>query len=239
MNADARWNEDVGLFSRLVEEGAGAEDPRARELLARRPEWRELLDGASAAETAVALRSTAEAEADRRLVAECLAEARQSQPAPSASVESSRAGPRVLPPAARTRLWPRVLLAIAATLALAFLARMWWTSEHAPRREPGRTLVDGLDSALSGQAAPDFSRFEWTIKGNRSAAESFCFSVWAATPDGTRGERLLRSTQAETYVEIAAAQRAAWPSRVIWRVDRIDASGATALGREWRAERAP
>lgn len=248
MNTDARWNEDAEILARLVSEGAGADDPRAGELLRRRPEWRELVEhareGAAGAEEVSP--SPAQAEADRRLVAECLAAARAPQPVVRTAPRASRATPpaaaiRASEPAQppHTRRWPRMLLALAATLALALLARMWWTSEHAPRHGPGAMLGEQLHSVEPDHVAGDFSSFAWKIKGERNASESFCLSVWAETAAGARGERLWRTTVTDTRVTVAPEVRASFPSQVIWRVDRIDSSGATSLGEEWHAARAP
>ncbi len=190
MNADARWNEDAELLAQLVTEGAGADDPRAGELLERRPEWRALIARAAvgAAEDGTQALSPAQAEADRRLVAECLAAARSpAPPARGGSATTDGARPAVelrrveAPAPPRARRWPRILLALAATLALAWLARLWWASEQGPQRAPGTTLGGPLDSQLQGHVAPDLSSFAWEIKGDRSAS-GFCFSVWVETP---------------------------------------------------------
>ena len=118
---------------------------------------------------------------------------------------------------------------------------MWWLSGRVPERPSGGFIGHDtpVDSGVSGQAALDFSAFEWKGMPPASGNESFVLTIWAADPAGTRGRQLFTHSAHAPRLEVAPEMRATWPDVLIWRVDRVDSSGLPSFGPEWRAQRAP
>jgi len=216
MNPDERLHSDAQLLEALLEGRASEGDSAARELFARRPDWREVFDHAQGAAW-----SGEASEADRRLVAECLAQART----PSAPLPARRP-------------WTKWLALAAATLLVAWLARLWLADEKPPVRPKGAVLESTGEVGFfeSGDAAKDYSRFAWTSKG-LAQGELFVLTIWALDASGERGLQLFREQTDASFREVPPDTRAAWPDRVIWRVACIETSGFPKATREWFAER--
>jgi hypothetical protein len=237
MNAsDPSQASDAALLTQWLEGRVREGDPRMDELFRRRPQWRELSEisrGGLEHERTAALRESA-SEADRRLVAECFAEARAR--APSIAFDASATARA----ASTTRRWPRVVLAVAALLLVSWLARMWRLGERSPDHEPRKLLGSGapVDLLEAGEVAPDFSSFAWKDKQPKSGSDMYDVTFWAAEPGGARGARLHSDKTHERRLVIAPEKRAGWPPAVIWRVDREDSSGVPSFGPEWLAQRA-
>jgi hypothetical protein len=233
---DPRQASDVELFEQWLEGRVRESDPRVDDLFHRRPQWRELSDLASDrsdGERAPPWAGLA-SESDRRLVAECFAQARAHRP----SIARDTSGPAR--EGSTTKRWPRWLLALAALLVVSWVARMWWLGERTPDRKSGELLGTNaqVDSLEAGVVAPDFSSFAWKDKSPESGSEGFVLTIWAADPSRARGQWLFTSDKTrETHVTISREKRESWPDEVIWRVDRVDSSGVSTPGPEWRAQR--
>jgi hypothetical protein len=243
IEGDARQVSDTELFEQLLDGRVRENDPRVGDLFHRRPQWRELseLSRSPSEEERTAAWGENASEDDRRLVAECFADAR----ARGADVARLDGSSRVIE-APATKRWPRLLFALAALVVVTWLAWMWWAADHGPRRKRGELLhtspsVDSNasgDTIEEGDVAPDFSWFSWRVKGPTSASEQFHLQVWAVDPSGERGARLFSSNEtSKTRYEIPREDRSRFSNEVIWRVDRIDSSGGSTLGRERRAQR--
>jgi hypothetical protein len=223
------------LFEQWLEGRVRESDPKVDDLFHRRPQWREL---------AQQLRGSAEdeppdwagpaSEADRRLVAECFAEARVRG---QTAVVARDASPRVSEAPAKKR-WPRLLFALAAVFVVSWLAWMWWSADRAPQRKRGVLLGNEaqLDSDQLAKVAPDFSTFDWKEEPLKSR-ETFALTIWADA-NGERGRQLTpRIETHDMHMEFSAQQRESWPDVVLWRVDRVDSSGVATPGKLRRAQR--
>jgi hypothetical protein len=226
MSTDERLHSDAAQLEALLEGRASESDPAVRAVFERRPAWREVFEHARSTPATGAPWSGAESEADRRLVAECLAQAREPAPRPA-------------PARPAQRPWTTLLALAAATLVVAWLARMTSVDEQAPVRPPLALLeVSGRPGFFErGSASRGYSGFEWTSKGLLPGQERFVLTVWALDPSGARGEQLWRTeTQAESC-RVPDEERATWPERVIWRVACFDKSDVPNATHEWFAQR--
>ncbi|MBK7643057.1 MAG: hypothetical protein IPJ19_08390 [Planctomycetes bacterium] len=231
MTSDARFNADSQLLESLAKGEIPEGDQRLEELLRRRPEWRALLENprATHGRDADSAFGDSVSEADRRLVAECLAEARAT---------NARAAPA---PNARPRLVRRTWILALAAAVLAVAAPLAWKLGETRGAHDRDILLNGT-SALQfahGKAAQDFSSFEWQFVGALPATEQFKLEIWAANPDGSRGARLFSAfSKHETRVEIPALERENWPAGVVWRVSCVGSDGISGSASEdWRASR--
>jgi hypothetical protein len=234
MSMDEHLRSDAQLLEALLEGRATESDPAVRAVFERRPEWREVFEHAREDAGAGAPWSGEASEADRRLVAECLAQAR----APAAR-SAPAAAPAFAPVPSVRRPWTKWLALAAATLLVAWLARLWWGGEGAPVRPPGAVLEDDDPDGFfaSGIAAENYSEFKWESKDLVRSNEVFVLTVWAIAPSGERGDRLLRKETHDHFLRVADEDRANWPDRVVWRVSCVNTSGTSRGTREWFAER--
>jgi hypothetical protein len=172
----------------------------------------------------------AASEADRRLVAECLAEARA--PArPAAAAPEPRARPGL----------PRrtLLLALAATILAAGALLLWWPRERDRTSHPRELLDRPVDWIEEVKPAPEFGTFEWKLKPAAAHGQTFVLSIWAAAADGGRGRQLFHQEVPEAGKRFTPAEMADWPDGVVWQVEMVDTIGGTSPSPEWRAQRAP
>jgi hypothetical protein len=241
---DPRQASDAALLSEWLEGRVRGGDPRVEELFRRRPEWRELSEmshGGLEEERAETWRESA-SETERRFVAECFAEARVRKPILARDIGGRDDVPGPVTHA-RTRdssvakRWPRYLFAMAALLIVSWLARMWWLDQRGPDRKPGQTLGTTVDSIEWVEVAPDFSSFKWKMKSLEPGSHTFNVTIWASGSNGARGEQLLSTPTSGPELKVPLEKRETWPNVVIWRVDPVDSSGSTTVGRELRAER--
>jgi hypothetical protein len=226
MSADPRLQADAELLEALAQGSLPEGDPRLRQLLERRPQWRELLEHARAGTSWTAAAS----EADRRLVAECLAQARAPALPAAAEIE-----PRARPGLPRRTL----LVALAATIVAAGALLLWWPRDRDRTSSPREMLDQSVDWFEEGQAAPDFGTFAWKFKSAPPHGQVCVLSIWASAADGTRGRRLFHEPVGRETKHFTPAETADWPERVIWQVELVDTSGGTIASPEWRAQRAP
>jgi len=224
--SDAELQADAALLQAVVEGRVERDDPRVRELLRRRPEWRGLHLADDAPLDAPAFEAQT-SEEDRRLVSECLAEARAG--ARPRSVSGPRRKPRALLLA---------VLAVAAALVLFLLTRDRHASEEPVRRD-GEMLgtSDGLECAPPSETAPGVLTFAWTWKGELEPNGHFRLTVWALEADGARGRLHYEGDARRSPIKLRLEELPDWPERILWRIEVLESNGVPGPFCEGRSPR--
>lgn len=221
--SDAELQADAALLQAVVEGRVEPDDPRVRELLRRRPDWRGLHLAGDAPLDASAFEAQA-SEEDRRHVSECLAEARAG--ARPRSVSGPRRKPRAL---------LLTVLAVAAALVLFLLTRGWLAGDEPLRRDGGMLgTSDGLDCAPLSETAGVLT-FAWTWKGELEPKGRFHLTLWAQEAGGARGRMFYEQDARRSPIELGPEERAGWPERILWRVEVLNSNGVPGADCEGRS----
>lgn len=240
-----RLGEDAARLEAALRDRLRPDDPGLRDLLARRPEWGEILVQAASAEFApkvLAELCADERPEDRRWVEELLAEAR--------AAERVSAGPR----ASRRPTW---ILAAAAALVFAAGVALWSSKS-------GPVTDDSQDLGGSGQdgthvepgvtcLAPDpdaaaYETFDWETSAALEAGQAYLVVVTTCAGAGQPAVELARESIRPSPLVTGAAQtrwspspqeRAQWPDCVVWSVRLIGAADEELSSDSARVERSP
>jgi hypothetical protein len=240
-----RLGQDAAILEAALLNRLRPDDPSLRDLLARRPEWGEILVQASAADIAPKVLSELGADErpeDRRWVDELLAEVR--------SVPQAEQRPHV----ARRPAW--VLAAAAALLAAVGIAL--WRASSGRATEERQSL--GANGAGGSQARPQvtcrtpepgasaYETLDWDATAELRAGELFEVVVRTCAAAGETGAELAREKiQASTLLAPSyetrwsppAEKRAQWPDCIEWSVRLLDESGQVVDSDSAQVERSP
>jgi hypothetical protein len=229
---------DAAQLEAAVREHLPRNHPSLRELLARRPEWAELLPQVAQptdlTATQLSLLNEEARPEDRLLVNELLAQAGQR------ASERTKHRPQL----------PAPWMLAAAACVLSAGALIWWLGRSAAEPEPVHVL-GGDPSEPGGGAAQELScseprgqvaeygTFLWESQQDLAEGESFVVVVSALLPDGSVGAELARTRQRSRSWTPDALQAATWPDRIHWTVRSFDALDFPVAVDEASAERLP
>jgi hypothetical protein len=236
-----RLGQDAALLEAALRERLRPDDPSLRDLLARRPEWGEILVQASAGEFAPKVLSelqAAERPEDRRWIDELSAEARARTPA-AARPRASR---------------PTWVLAAAALLCVAGGIALWNARTDA-LRDDRQSLGPNDGRGSNGRAevtcrapapeAPAYETFDWDANEELGEGEAYEVVVRTCPGAGPTSElarvtiqpSALLAPEELTRWSPAEAERALWPDCVEWTVTLLDANRIRRASDSARVER--
>lgn len=203
---------DARLFEQALREDWARQDPRLRDLLERRPQWVELLEGPDSPPSTW----PAPDDPDRKLTDELLALARRRQQRSAPPHRTSWGSP-----------WRLAAAAGVLLCAGAFLGRAWME-----RGEDGAVEVLGseeqvppVDSLSPQGVVATVGDFTWSAEPPLQPGESFSLVVRDVASDGRPGNLLLQLTITQPKWTPDAMYLADLPQRFHWSVQRVSASG--------------